>query len=79
MDNAGYFSLGTNNDYASAVIRSCGTRIFEVNRNMPRVFGESLVHVSEVDKIVENHVPLLEAPHTPCCPKTISSERPFRS
>lgn len=61
MDKAGYFSLGTNNDYASTVVRSARTTIVEVNRNMPRVFGDSLVHVSEVDKIVENHVPLLEA------------------
>ena len=69
MDNAGYFSLGTNNDYSSAVIRSCGMRAVEVNRNMPRVFGESLVHVSEVDRIVENHVPLLEAAPPPVMPE----------
>ena len=69
MDNAGYFSLGTNNDYASTVIRSCRTSIVEVNRNMPRVFGESLVHISEVDKIVENHVPLLEATPHPLLPE----------
>jgi len=31
-----------------------------VNENMPRVFGEALLHISEVDSIVENHVPLLE-------------------
>ncbi len=64
MDRAGYFSLGTNNDFASTVVRSCGKCIVEVNRNMPRVFGESLVHVSEIHAIVENDVPLLEAaPH----------------
>ena len=69
MDKAGYFSLGTNNDYASAVIRSCGSSIVEVNRNMPRVFGDSLVHVSEIDRIVENHVPLLEAAEHPILPE----------
>ena len=68
MDDAGYFSLGTNNDYASAVIRSCRS-IVEVNKNMPRVFGESLVHVSEVDKIVENDVPLLGAAAHPAVPE----------
>jgi itaconate CoA-transferase len=61
MDKAGYFSLGTNNDYASTAIRSARNVIVEVNRNMPRVFGESLVHVTEVNGIVENHVPLLES------------------
>jgi itaconate CoA-transferase len=65
MDKAGYFSLGTNNDYASTVLRTCRTAIVEVNKFMPRVFGESLVHVSEVHKIVENHVPLLETASRP--------------
>ena len=61
MDKAGYFSLGTNNDYASTAIRSAMGVIVEVNRNMPRVFGDSLVHVTEVNSIIENHVPLLES------------------
>jgi itaconate CoA-transferase len=66
MDKAGYFSLGTNNDYASTVLRACKWSVVEVNKNMPRVFGESLVHVSEIDAIVENDVPLLELPeHAP--------------
>ena len=33
--------------------------IVEVNQNMPRVSGRSLLHVSEVDAIVENNIPLL--------------------
>jgi itaconate CoA-transferase len=63
MDKSGHFSLGTNNDYASRVLRHCDHVIVEVNRNMPRVFGDSLVHVSEVDAIVENHVPLVQIPY----------------
>lgn len=62
MDKSGHFSLGTNNDYASTVLRHCDRVIVEVNRNMPRVFGDSLVHVSEVDAIVENDVPLVQIP-----------------
>lgn len=65
MDASGHFSLGTNNDFASTVIRHCGRVIVEVNRNMPRVFGDSLVHVTEVDAITENHVPLPEVPARP--------------
>jgi itaconate CoA-transferase len=61
MDGGGYFSLGTNNDYASTAARKAKRLIVEVNRNMPRVFGQSQIHVSEVSAIVENHVPLLEA------------------
>lgn len=63
MDKSGHFSLGTNNDYASTVLRHCDRVIVEVNPNMPRVFGDSLVHVSEVDAIVENNVPLVQIPY----------------
>lgn len=60
MDEHGYFSFGTNNDYATSVARQCKKLIVEVNNYMPRVFGQSQLHISEVHKIVENHVPLLE-------------------
>ena len=60
MDGAGFFSFGTGNDYISTAARNCKKLIVEVNRNMPRVFGDSHLHISEVDAVVENHVPLLE-------------------
>lgn len=59
MDKAGYFTFGTNNDYTSTAARAAKKLIVEVNNNMPRVFGDSLIHVSEVDCIVENTVPLI--------------------
>ena len=62
MDKAGYFSFGASNDYISTAARCSRRIVVEVNENMPRVFGESLLHVSEVDAIVENHVPLIELP-----------------
>lgn len=67
MDKAGYFTFGTANDYTSTAIRHSRRRIVEVNRNMPRVFGDSLLHVSEVDAVVENTVPLVET--LPAAPK----------
>lgn len=60
MDKAGYFTFGTSNDYTSTAARHCRKLIVEVNQNMPRVFGDSLLHISEVEALVENHVPLLE-------------------
>jgi itaconate CoA-transferase len=60
MDRHGWFTFGTNNDYGSTAARAAQHLIVEVNPNMPRVFGESLLHVSEVDAIVENEVALLE-------------------
>ena len=60
MDKAGFFTFGTANDLTSTAARECKTLIVEVNRNMPRVFGDSLLHVSEVDAVVENHVRLMQ-------------------
>ena len=60
MDLHGYFTFGTNNDYSTTAARQAKRLIVEVNRNMPRVYGESALHISEVDAIVENDVPLLD-------------------
>lgn len=62
MDKAGYFSLGTNPDYGATVVRKAKRIIVEVNENMPRTFGESLLHISEVDMLIENNTPLMEVP-----------------
>jgi acyl-CoA hydrolase len=63
MDRQGYFTFGTGNDYSSKVARAARHLIVEVNENMPRVYGSlAALHVSEVEAIVENHVPLLELP-----------------
>jgi itaconate CoA-transferase len=68
MDKAGYFSFGTANDYTSIAARNAKLCLVEVNRNMPRVFGDSLLHISEVDAVVESDKPILEMPATD--PKT---------
>lgn len=65
LDRHGFFSFGTNNDYASTVARSARRTLVEVNANMPRVFGDSTLHVSEVDGIIENTTPLFEMPDRP--------------
>jgi itaconate CoA-transferase len=62
MDKAGYFSFGTANDMTSTAARLARTLLVEVNENMPRVFGDSMIHVSEVDAVVENTVPLMQMP-----------------
>jgi itaconate CoA-transferase len=63
MDEHGYFTFGTGNDYSTKVARSAKHLIVEVNSQMPRVYGSlAQLHVSEVETIVENNVPLLEAP-----------------
>ncbi|NML10928.1 acetyl-CoA hydrolase/transferase family protein [Sphingobium sp. AR-3-1] len=65
MDANGYFSLGTDTDYALAVARSGARLIVEVNPAMPYVHGDCLVHVSDVAALVEHHVPLCQIPSLP--------------
>ncbi len=72
MDASGHFSLGISNDYSSTVIRHADRVIVEVNKNMPRVFGDSLVHVSEVHALVENDFPLPEVPERPQDPDSLT-------
>lgn len=60
MDKHGYFSLGTNADYGASVIRKAKKVIVEVNRYMPRTFGECSVHISEIDHLIEADTPLSE-------------------
>lgn len=62
MDKAGFFSCGTNADYTIPIARIAKKLIVEVNPRMPRAFGGSAVHVSEVDAIVENESPLFSVP-----------------
>ena len=64
MDKHGWFTFGTSNDYSTAAARSAKKLVVEVNPNMPRVFGASLLHISEVDAIVENDAQLAEV-HAP--------------
>ena len=62
MDRHGWFTFGTSNDYGTSVARSAKRLVVEVNANMPRVFGDSLLHISEVDALIENDVLLAEQP-----------------
>ena len=62
MDQSGYFSFGVANDYTSTSARAARELIVEVNSFMPRVFGDSSIHISEVGAIVENHRPLISLP-----------------
>ncbi len=62
MDADGFFSFGTNTDYAKPVSETARTIVVEVNPHMPRVYGDCTVHVSRVSGIVEHAAPLLAVP-----------------
>jgi len=62
MDKGGFFSCGTNGDYTIPTAQNAKKLIVEVNPRMPRVFGDSAVHISDVDAIVEHTSQLAQLP-----------------
>ncbi|MBM4268723.1 MAG: GNAT family N-acetyltransferase [Deltaproteobacteria bacterium] len=61
-DRSGYVSLGISVDVVRSAVEHADAVIGEINPAMPRTHGDSFVHVSELDAIVETTAPLLELP-----------------
>ena len=59
-DAAGFCSLGVSVDYTKKGVECARTVIAEVNPNMPRTHGDSFIHVSRIDHLVEVDLPLYE-------------------
>lgn len=67
MDEHGYLSLSVSAIYERDLINEGALVLLEVNPNFPRTFGDTQVHISEVDAIVESThpIPLIKlAPYT---------------
>lgn len=61
-DNHGFLSLGVEIAASMAAVKTARYVIAQVNEQMPRSLGDSFIHVSEVDRIVEVSAPLPELP-----------------
>ena len=59
-DEHGYCNLGVSSDYTIQAVESAKIVLAEVNDQVPVVFGETFVHVSQIDKFVETSHPLPE-------------------
>jgi len=59
-DKNGFCSLGISVDWTKKSAETAKILIAEVNRNMPRVHGDSFIHVSEIDHLVEVDLPIYE-------------------
>lgn len=59
-DRHGYCSMGIHVDVQPAAISSARVVLAEINPNMPRTFGDTLVHVEQIDFWCESSEPLLE-------------------
>lgn len=64
-DSHGYCSLGVSVEATVAAIENAKTVIAQVNPNMPRTFGDGIMHVSEIDYLVEVNVPIFAHDVTP--------------
>ena len=57
-DEHGYCSFGTNVDYIKGVCDYADVILAQVNKHMPRTFGNSIIHVRDLTAIVEQDAPL---------------------
>ncbi|MCB0381898.1 MAG: acetyl-CoA hydrolase/transferase family protein [Psychroserpens sp.] len=63
-DQHGYCSLGVSVEATLAAIDNADHVIAQVNKQMPRTFGDGIIHISEIDAFVECDVPLPSHPVT---------------
>ncbi len=57
-DKHGYCSLGVSVEATVAAIENAKIVVAQVNPQMPRTFGDGILHVSEIDYLVEVDVPI---------------------
>ncbi len=64
-DDFGWMSLGVSVDITLAAAQSADLVIAQVNPRMPTIIGRSVLHVNDVDVVVEYEEPLLEVSPPP--------------
>jgi len=61
-DSHGFCSFGVGVDTTLTAAKKARFVIAQVNNQMPRTYGDSFIHVSDIDAIVESSRPLCELP-----------------
>jgi len=61
-DEHGFCSLGVSVEITKTAAEKAKLIIAQVNRQMPRVLGDSFIHISDIDVVVEHDEPILECP-----------------
>jgi len=64
-DEHGFCSFGVSVDIIKPGAEQAKTVVAEVNAQMPRTLGDSFIHVSKLNYVVETDRPLLELPRDP--------------
>lgn len=60
-DKHGFVSLGTSVDATLAAVENADTTIAIVNPNVPRAFGDAMIHINDIDLFVEDDSELVVA------------------
>ncbi len=60
-DAHGYCSLGISVDITLSGMKNADIVIAQVNPQMPRIWGDGIIHIDEIDYLVEYEEPLVEA------------------
>ena len=58
-DKFGYGSLGTSVDATLAAVEKADTVIAIINPNVPRAFGDAIIHINDIDMFVEDNSELI--------------------
>lgn len=64
-DEHGYISLSTSNTYEKRMIEAADIAILEINPNFPFTYGDLVVHVSDVDHLIQTDYPIPTIPDLP--------------
>ena len=60
-DDHGYCSLGISVDITLSGMQNADIVIAQINQEMPRTWGDSNIHIDEIDYFVEHNEPILES------------------
>ncbi|MHB8896945.1 MAG: GNAT family N-acetyltransferase [Candidatus Geothermincolia bacterium] len=68
-DRNGFLSLGVSVDVTKAAVENASAVIAQVNTAMPRVHGDTFIHIRDVDFVVPHDEPMLE--YNPLAPDVL--------
>jgi acyl-CoA hydrolase len=68
-DRYGNMSLSLGLVIEKSLMEAADLKVLEINENLPWTLGDTQVHVSEVDYLVENTCPLVQSPPSPSTPE----------
>jgi len=64
-DRLGYVSLSLSVTYERELMEAADLVILEINENLPRTYGDTIIHLEDVDFVIENHRAVPELPLAP--------------